>query len=264
MSASRALSFAVPFVLCTAGSAQTVLLRFKPAVGTKVSYVLSTTMQQSLPNMPSGMNSTTVVPMVMRIVSRSGKMTTVETKTGTAKVTVDAKSPMAGMKPMMEKMLTNMTVNSVSDDLGNQKSTAASGGGGMMGSMNQSSQAITFPTAPVRVGGTWSSTLDMEKLVGSMAKSGITASGKIPISYRLVSLKKVGSRTLATITTTMNGKTTMTMPQGKMDMTMKGSGTSVVDIATGMFVSNSMVSDTTMAVMGQNMKQHMVMSMKSK
>ncbi len=60
----------------------------------------------------------------------------------------------------------------------------------------------------------------------------------------------------------MKGKSTMTMPQGNMDMNLTATGLITVDAATGMFVSTSMTSDTAMVIMGKDMHQHMVMSMK--
>lgn len=264
MPSARAFALALPFALIATGSAQTVLLRFKPPVGATSHFVMSTSMTQTVPGMPAPMSTSTSVPMTMRVVSRSGDVTTMESKMGQAKVTIPAGSPMASMKPMLEKTMSGVATTTTIDQFGSMKGNSAAAGGasGMMGG-GMNGQTISFPKKAVKVGESWSETLDMGKaMLGAAAQSGMTATGKIPIVYRLVSLKKVGGKSLATISVSMKGKSTMNMPQGKMDMNLTATGVMVVDAATGMFVSTSMTSDTAMQIMGKDMHQHMVMSMK--
>jgi len=253
---ARAFALALPLTLAATGSAQTVLLRFKPPVGTKVTYAMTMNMTQAVPGMPAPMSFSTVVPMTMRAVSRAGISTTVEIKMGQAKVTMPAGSQMASMKPMLEKTMSGIVTTTTIDELGNMKGAPGAGGG-----INQNSQTITFPKKAIKVGDSWSATLDMGKMMPG-AQAGMTATGVIPITYRLQSLKKVGDKTLAVISMAMKGKSTMTMPQGKMDINMNSTGQSVVNVATGMFISTSMTSDIAMVVMGKDMHQHIVVSMK--
>ncbi len=200
MPSARTFALALPLALIATGSAQTVLLRFKPPVGATGHYVMSTSMTQTVPGMPTAMSTSTSVPMTMRVVSRSGNITTMETKMGQAKVTIPAGSPMSSMKPMLEKTMSGVTTTTTIDEFGSMKGGTSGAGASSMMASGMNGQTVSFPKNAVKVGDSWNETLDMGKAMGAAgAKTGMTATGKIPIVYRLVSLKKVGGKSLATI-----------------------------------------------------------------
>ena len=249
----RASSLAAVLGLAALGTSQSVLLRYKPPVGKTMSYVYAMKMTQNVPGMASGMGFSQTVPMTMRVLSRKGNLTTTQTKLGKAKVTVPAGSPMASAKPQMEAASSNKTSTTVIDDLGNLKRVEGMGSGMGLGSQN-----VSFPKKAVKVGDTWTSTVDM----GKMMPAGGSASGKIPVVYKLVSLK--GG--VATLAMTMNGTTNVKAGAQAMTMRMMSKGTLAIDAATGMMRSMNMNVNTNMKLgaTGQAMTMSMVMSMKSR
>jgi hypothetical protein len=261
MTFTRVFALALPLALAATGSTQTVLLRFKPRVGTKQSYTLSTDMTQTVPGMPAPMRTSVLVPMTLRVVSRAVNSTSVETKLGQAKVTVPAGSPVAGMKAALERTMSGMTSTTVYGELGNVQSVSGAAASAMGGVNNQMS---LLPKKAVKVGDTWSETLDISKMLSNSAATapGISSTGTIPIVFRLTGLKRAGRTTIAMISVSMKGKSMVTMPQGKMDLDIVSTGFRAIDVATGMFISTSMTSDIAMVVMGKDMHQHIVVSMK--
>jgi hypothetical protein len=61
---------------------------------------------------------------------------------------------------------------------------------------------------------------------------------------------------------TMKGKTVMSTSQGKGDMMVNVTSSNGVDVATGLLETNSTVLNTDMKLMGRQMNQHMVMTMR--
>ena len=232
------------------GASQSVLLRYKPPVGKTMSYVYSMNMTQTVPGMASAMGFSQTLPMTLRVLSRNGMLTTTQTKTGQAKVTIPAGSPMAAGKAQMEAASSNKTSTTTVDELGNVKSAS-----GLGANMASGSQGVAFPKNPVKVGQSWTSTVDMSKTMGPAG-----GAGKIPVVYKLVSL----SGGTATLAVTMNGTTTMKMGAQPMAMRMMSKGTMAIDTATGMMKSMSMNVNTNvkLGATGQTMTMKMVMSMK--
>ena len=260
----------LPLAVSARGSAQTVLLRFKPPVGASVRYTMTMSMNQKVPGMAVPMISTTTIPMTVRVVSRAAGTTTLETKMGKAKVTMPANSPMASMKDTIERAGSDVTSTTVVDELGNLKNVSLKGANPMMSnlgsSITQGAQGVSYPLKAVKVGDSWTMDFDMGKMMGKAGMGmGMTATGKVPIVYRLVSVDKRGGKTLAKILISMKGKSTMTMAARgqKVDFNMNVSGSTVVDTGTGLAVNVTMTSDSDMKVRDQTMHQHMVMSMKS-
>lgn len=275
----RSLALVSLLALAALGSAQTVTLRFKPPVGTTRSYVTTTSMVQNVPGMPAPMTMSQTMPMTYRVVSRSGGLTTIQTKTGQVKVTVPAGSPMAAQKAQIERMASGMTSTMTVDEFGTLKSMGATGApgaslaNGIGAGMASGAQGISYPNKPLKVGDTWTGSLDMGKSMSKTVPMGMTAKGKIPIVYRLLGIEKQGGKTLARISMTMNGSTSMAMGAagagaggGKsmsMTMRMASQGTMVVDAATGLLQSMSTKMSNDMAIMGQNMRQNISVSMKA-
>ena len=139
----------------------------------------------------------------------------------------------------------------------------------MMGGMNNAMAGITFPTKPVKIGETWTSSLDMGQMMGAAAKgqsgaAGLKSTGKLTTTYKLL---KVDGSTF-TIGITMGGTVNMNMAGGKggaqgmkMAMNMSGGGTSTMERNTGIPVSSTM--KTTMQMSGMQAFS-MSMTMNSK
>lgn len=248
--------------------ASTVLLRFKPPVGARVAYTMTLSMSQNVPGMAGPMRIGQTLPMTFRVVSRKGADTTLETKTGRARVTVPA--PMASGKARMEKAMSGLTTTAVIDERGNYKSAAggahAAMNRGMGSSMMAGAQGVTFPAKAVRPGDTWTASLDLRKAMNGMMGGGMKLEGKIPIVYRLVALERRGGKSLARIAMTMRGETSMNLGATKMGMTIDSTGGILVDTATGFLREMSVrsITDMSLGPAGQHMRQTMTMSMKAR
>lgn len=262
MNLSRILALALPVALAATGTAQTVQLRFKPPVGKTATYTMSMSMSMSGGMIPKPMAMTQTVPMTMKVVSRQGNATTIQTKMGQAKISVPADSPMAGMKAMMEKQMSGNVSTTTVDELGNLKNVSASGASAAMtrqlGGMMQGAQGIAFPKKALRVGDAWTASMDMNKLMGGMMGGGMKMTGPINVTYKLLSV----SGGVATISIKMKGDTTMNMGAQSMKIGMNSNGSVKVDAATGLMKSMSTTTDTNMTMPQGSMKQHMVVSMK--
>lgn len=244
-----------------AASAQTVTLRYQPPVGKSFSYAMSMDMRQSVPGMPTPISMHEEVPMTMRIVSRSGPSTVVDVRLGQAHVTLPKGSPMAASKAQIEQSTSNVSSRSTVDVYGKFSSVKSSNpmAAQMGGGMSSGLQGVAFPSRPVRVGESWTQSMDMGKIPG-VASSGARTSGTIPIRYTLVNLRRVGGTTLATIRTEMNGHTKISGQGQTMNMTMRSGGNAVIDVATGLARTTSMSTDVTMLIGGKSMTMHMSMA----
>lgn len=268
----HAAGLVAALLLAATAPGQTVLLRFKPPVGTTVSYTMTMSLVQKAPGMAKPMAFSQVVPMTLRAVSRSGGGTTLQTKTGQAKVTLPAGSPMAAMKAAMEKQASGTTATTVVDELGNLKTVNAATGAnaamarGIGTGMMAGAQGVAYPKRALKVGDAWTASLDMGKAMGGVMGGAIKAKGSLPIVYRLTGIQKRGGRTLAQIAVTMKGGTSVSMGANAMKMALDSTGTMFVDADTGLLDSMAISSVTDMAfgAAGQSMRQSMTMTMKSR
>lgn len=230
-------------LLAASAQAQTVLLRYHPPVGKTVSYTMKMSMTMATPQAPGGkpMHFDQNVPMTLKVVSHTADTTTVEMTTGAS--------------GMMKANTTRLTL----DQYGTPKGAGGSGpGAAMMSSMGQGSQGISFPKGPVKVGATWTSSIDLGKMGGGMP-GGMKMNGKVPIVYRLTGLR--GG--VATILMTAKGTMSMNMSGKAMNISMDIRSTSDIDSATGLAKSSVTTTDTTTAIPGAGtMRQHMTMTMK--
>ena len=134
----------------------------------------------------------------------------------------------------------------------------------MMSGMSSALSGVTFPSKPVKVGDTWTNTIDMGALMGAATKGqkgaeGMKSSGKINITYKLA---KVDSSAVS-INMTISGTVNMTMAGGagapggaqgmKMSMTMTGGGTSSMERNTGAPLSSNTKMNMQMNFSGQPM-----------
>ena len=131
----------------------------------------------------------------------------------------------------------------------------------MMGGMNSAMSGITFPAKPVKVGESWTNSIDMGKMMGAVAKGqagaqGMKSTGIITMTYKL---QKADSTSI-TIGMTMKGTVNMDMSGGggakggpamKMSMTMTGGGTSSMERNTGIPIGSNMKMTMQMGGAGQ-------------
>jgi hypothetical protein len=117
----------------------------------------------------------------------------------------------------------------------------------LMGGMNDAYAGITFPSKPIKVGETWTNSIDMGQAMGAAAKAapGMKSTGKMNMTYKL--LKVEGNSVL--IGLNISGTVNMSMAGGKgqpggasgfsMAMTFSGNGTSSIEKSTGIPISSN-------------------------
>lgn len=185
------------------------------------------------------------------------------------------------MKPTLQK-LKGTTVEATFTKTGKTLDLTSSATGmskAMMnsfGSMDVGFMGIMFPGRPVSVGQSWTTSLDIKKMLAQFPGAEmfkVTKGGKFPVRYTLMGIKSIGGKQIATIGTSMSGSTTlsMTMPKGKgasgrqnMNMTMdlRSNGTSQVDAGTGVLRASTSTANVNISVMGMNMQQKLVTNTK--
>ena len=232
-----------------------VTLAYQPPVGATFKY---RTVIDSNQNMGPGMDMSSKIQMdaQTKVISRTGGLTKLETKTLAVKVTAPKGSPMAGQTAQMEKMLMGNTTTSTIDR--NFKPVS-----GESTAMNQVTQGImgamgtySFPNKPIKIGESWTSKMDMSKM-GGMAP-GMKITGNIPIVCKLTSVQGGD----AIISMTMNGTMQMEASGQAIKMKLESQGTSRVTIATGISLYSDTKSSYTMEVGGRVMKSTMTQTMR--
>jgi hypothetical protein len=243
-------------VLAIAGllaNQSSVTLLFQPKVGT--TYKQSTSMSQTGPmgNTSTSMTTTTKVLGIesgffkLQSTPSNVKMTGGMGSNDQVKKSMEKPSIMLMDKHFKPKMAANSSV-------GMQQ---------MMGGMNNMMSGITFPTKPVKIGETWTNTIDMGQMMGAAAKSqpnaaGLKSTGKMTMTYKLLKI----DATKVTIGMTINGTVNMDMAGGKganggqgmkMSMTMTGGGTSTMERNTGIPIGSDTKIAMKMGGMGQGM-----------
>ncbi len=242
---------AVASLLATQGTAT---LLFQPKVGTTYKY--SNTVVT--PNPMTKANQTITSTSSMNVKSFSGGYYTISVTSSNVKVTG------GGNAEMTKKMMEGRSTTMVMDKFGSPKIDAKNMSAGMQQMMNglgNNGAGVMFPKHPVKVGETWSNTVDMGKATAAAMKAngaaGAKTSGKLTVTFKL--LKLDGST--ATISSSLTGSMDMDMSgmaganaaKGqpmKMSMTMSGGGSYTIERATGMMTGSNMKMNV--GVMGQN------------
>ena len=235
----RAALLSTLLAVAASGSAQTVLLRFHPPVGKTASYTVTTTMSMTLPAGAAAaakpMRFTETIPMSLRVVSRTADTTTIETRTGPIKIGGTAGNPMAQNPALAKPSVIRMTL----DELATPKGASGTGPtaaavSGMTSAMGGGGATVALPRKPVKVGDTWTTRLDLGKIVGAAMRgaqgggTGIKTNGQIPVTYRLVALK--GG--VATIGMVAHGTMSIDVAGHAMTSTMDIRSTALIDVAT--------------------------------
>ncbi len=240
-------------------SQSVVTLSFQPKVGS--SYKQSTTLAQTS---PMG-NSTTSMVMTTKVLSFDGGYFKLENTP--SNITMSGGMPKGDEA---KKALSKPTLVYVNKQFKPKSSGKDSSGiEQMMGGMSGAMSGISFPSKPIKVGETWTTSFDMGQAMGAAAKGqpaaqGLKSAGKINTTYKLL---KADANTV-TIGVTIGGTMNMNMAGGKgggqgmkMSMALSGGGSSTLDRNTGIPISSNMKTSMQMAGM---QAFNMTMSMTSK
>jgi Family of unknown function (DUF6263) len=240
----------------------TVTLLFQPKVGT--TYKQSTSMSQT-----SQMgNSTTSMTTTTKVLGIENGFYKLQSTPSNIKMT-GGMGANDQVKKAMEKPST------IYMDKHFKPKVAANSSAGMqqmMGGASNPMAGITFPSKPVKVGETWTNTIDMGAMMGAASKgqpgaAGMKSSGKLTLTYKLL---KIEASTV-TIGTTLSGTVNMDMAGGKgtsggagmkMSMTMSGGGTSTMERSTGIPIGSDSKMSMQMGGMGQAFSMNQVIKTK--
>jgi len=233
-----------------------VTLKYMPPVGKSIHYRMAMKMNMAMGAM-GNMASTTAADMFIKALSRSGDVSTVETRIQNAKVTAPPNSPMAGSAAAMEKQLNGKVVKTQM----NSHYTIVGTDSGLQG-ISAAAMGFAFPSRPMKIGESWQSTLDFSKFKGQ-AMGGAGMSGKVPVKMTLKSV----SGGNATIDMQLKGNLSIKMPGGAspngqpITAAMDGKATYICSISDGTLVKLTSSTNTIVPIGGMTMKQAMTQTM---
>lgn len=213
---------------------QTVTLRYAPPIGKAYRYKVDVTTTMNSKQMPN-MSVTMTEVISMKAVGKVGAKTKVETVIES--VTNHTTGQMAAI---IEHDVKSMI---------GKKTTMLYGPDGLAGdaqAITNNNASVLLPNHPVRIGDSWSTVIDFSKLGASTAAKGLTMSGKMPMNSKLSSF----NQSSATINTTMSGVITTGTPFSTKT-SIGGSGTYVVEVATGVPVSYNQTTTTSTSMGSQ-------------
>jgi hypothetical protein len=256
-------------LLFTASTAQApVMLRFAPPLGASVRYQLVNSLDQNVPGRGTSKVVSTV-PMTLKFVSRSGTRTTLESTNGQMKVDVSGQSGPGRGKEQLEAAGSGTKFKIVMEATGALVSSQRIGKAGNPGQAGAqgfaaSTQALAFPNRAVRVGETWKSTFDVAKVMAAAGTTmpGMTISGKMPITTKLVAVKKLNGKTLANLRFSMAGTMNIAMQGQKIATQMNNKGESWVEVGTGVLQELRVTGTSTTSFGGASMVQKVATTMK--
>jgi hypothetical protein len=232
-----------------------VTFKYQPPVGSIFKY---RTVIDSHQDMGPGMDMSSKIQMDVqtKVVSRTGELTKLETKTLAVKVTAPEGSPMAAQTDQMEKTLmgnvTTSTIDSHFKPVAGKSTSFDQVTQGVLGAMG----GYSFPSKPINVGESWSSDMDLTKM-GAMTP-GMKITGKIPIVCKLVSIEGGD----AIISISMKGSMKMEASGQTINMDLSSDGTMKVTIATGISLYSDSTTTYSMEVAGRTIKSSMTQTMR--
>lgn len=254
--------------IAAASFAQSVRLRLNLTPGKTYSYQSVTDMKQNA----NGMNMPMKIDqlMLLKVGAKKSNGFPVTHSVKNVKVTAPKDSPMAGMAKQIEQQAKQASFTSVYSDTGKVVSVGKVAGGtpGMQGANQFTAgfMGVEYPKNPVSVGSKWTANIDLSD---ALASTGMKVSGKpIVVTYKVLKIEKKNGKTLVTLATTIAGKSTGTAaggggqgaPNATMNLTINGTGTAVVDAATGLPVSSRMSAKNVIGFGGMNMTQSMTVT----
>lgn len=250
-------------------NAQSVTLKLNLQAGK--TYRIESTTKTSM-NMGQGENGmgttqTTALKVLAKTATGFKVKSTIEAvkATGTGMMAQSASGIESGMK--------GKSFDSDVDFRGRSTGKTASAMGGGMSNLSNMTTSVTgaeFPATPVKVGSTWTTSIDLAKAMGGNAQGMKIGGSPIVTKYTVKSISSVGGKTLVMVTTSVSGKPTMSMAGGgqgqamNMAMSISGSGTATIDASTGLVTQSKMTMLNSTAVGSMNMKQTVTVSTRLK
>jgi hypothetical protein len=239
-------------------------IRFMPPIGKPYRYVMTMKMSQtmSMPGSKTPMpntDMTMIIPTTMKATKRSGLVTTLETSSGQMKLLLPPNSILSSQKSQIEKAAAPRTISMDMD--ASFKILRSSGPGS---TATTAFQSISFPNHPIRVGEAWSAVVDLSKFMGASGVGGASPTamtGKLPTTYKLLSLSGSGAKAVAKIAISMKGKITVTASGQAVPVNIDGTGVSTFEISSGMVAGSQMTMNTFVKMPQMSMKQTMHQSM---
>lgn len=282
--ASSAASTVVPSATGTTPSSTTtdvksgpVTLRFKFAQGDKFTYDQSTSMVMKG---AAGKQTTLKQSAVSTLEVTSKTANGFKAKTTITNVKVDAgNDPKAvQLSQMVAKQAEGKTIESTFDELGQAKGGAtgsqnpmASMMGGSAGTSNVGLMGVVLPKQAVKVGSVWTSTADLSQAFKAMSSfMKLKSGGMLTFKYTLKGIESSAGKTVADVDVTMSGKLVLgaVKPQpgqpSEMAMSMSGSGTARVEVATGAIIDVTQKLVNTMDMGKQKMVQQLDSTLRRK
>jgi hypothetical protein len=246
-----------------------ITFTYQPKVGTVVKY--RTEMTQD-----TGMMGSTVTNAIitMKVTSATAAYTIVQSSMSNVEVkSSSAQTSKAQLETMKKSMMATVTTiktdrkgKILSFDAGKSSDPTTNA----LGKIFSGNQGIGFPTKPVKIGDTWKSTVDMSALsdmFGAATKGTKNSSvGSIITTSKLASV----NAGRANVSMTIGGDWAMKSKGGanskggpNLNMTAKfsGGGAWVVDLATGLPISQNFTQSIAMNTMGQSFTIKMINKM---
>lgn len=246
------------------------MIRYAPPVGSVTKYRMTTSVAQALPGQATRNGMSSSVDLTLKVISRSGSQTTVESTTGKMKLDVPGGVP-AASKKQAEAAGSGAKTQMVMDATGTIVSAKALGKGanpmaaGMGQGFSSAVQGLSFPNRAVKIGESWKATLDLGKFLKAAGSKGLpagmTISGVMPITTKLVATKQQGGKTLANLKFTMAGTMTMGMQGQSFPTKMNTVGDSWIEVGTGITHSMKTVATSATSFGGQTMTQKVTTTM---
>jgi hypothetical protein len=260
MKLQRPLLFTALLTVIAAGASAQVTLRLKLQPKT-YQYAMTMDVDQGpIGKMKS--RSTMVIA-----VKKKGANYLMTMSTKDIKVTAPKGSPMEAQAKQLEQASKGEKTTATYSDrgvlVGALKVTGNKAAQNMFNGMQIGFMGVEFPVGPVRVGSSWTAQMDLAKIIKSMGAGqmppGMKVSGKpLVIKYTVRSLGSQHGKRLVNVGYTLTGLMNMSMSnQGRttnMSMKIGGTGTSVVDVATGLQTKSTGTMSMSMSPMNMTMK----------
>jgi len=244
-----------------AASPQTeVTLKFQPLVGKTYKYRSSMEMTMDSGGVMPANSMKTGMDIDLKILAQKDDVFSIESKTSNASVEAPEGALISSMKDQMVEKMNGKVVKADIDSSFKPRGSSSTG----LDSIFSSMQGLNFPTHSVKIGESWKSTLDFNKMLGAMfGNSGLDfkVTGDLPIVNKLESIDQVNGATVANIRMTMNGDLQVSVSGQEMKMHIASDGNFKIDVLTGTTFSTKMTSDNRIEAASITMNQHMIQSM---
>ena len=231
-----------------------VTLTYHPKVGSNYKFSISSTIKG-----PNGSVSVSALSGV-KVLSFTNGYYRVETKVSNVKNA--SNSPAAPTKDKVT-ILDYDVYGAVKVD----PKTQSAGPNQVMNNFNNQALGMQFPRKPVKVGDTWTNSVDLGKLFSAFMKGASKAVGTVKLTFKLVQI----TPKTATITCAIKGAVDMhilSQAKGKapqnvqVSLNMNGDGQYAVDRSTGVQETSNMKMEITTGSNGHHVSSSQTVSMK--